>query len=79
MPAIAEGRIAGGIEGSAAKEGVAQAPGVGVRGVGDPGSNAPLHIRLASRPGANTIAQAAPAVAETAQIVFRQAPSLRRE
>ena len=56
LRASAEEGIAGGIERSAAKEGVAQTPGIGVLGMRDPRSDMPGDLVLADAPGANAVA-----------------------
>ena len=58
---------------------MAQTPGIGVLGMGDPGSDMPAYLVLGNAAGANAIAQPAPAVAEAAQILLRQTPPARRQ
>ena len=74
MRASAEDGIAGGIECPAAKEGMAQTPGIGVLGLGNPRSDMPGDLVLGNAAGANAVAQAAPAVAEAAYVLLRQSP-----
>ena len=66
LRASAKEGIAGGIERPAAKEGMAQAPGIGVLGMGDPRPDTLRRLFLADSASANAIAQPAPAVAEAA-------------
>ena len=79
MQPSAEERIAGGVEWAAAKEGVAQPPGIGVFGMRDPRSDPLRGLVLADAAGANAVAQAPPAVAEAAQVLFRQPPAAWRQ
>ncbi len=60
------------IEPSAAKDGLAQAPGIGMFGVSDPRLRAPLDIVPGDRSLSPAIAQAAQSVSEPPHIVLGQ-------
>ncbi|TLD47443.1 MAG: hypothetical protein FAZ92_00266 [Accumulibacter sp.] len=66
------------VEPAAAKEGVAQAPRIGVPGVGDPRRHALLDLCLVHRARPPAVAQTAQPVAEAAQVLFGQVPAATR-
>ena len=76
---ITEDWIAGGIKRPAAKESMAQAPGIGVLGVRDPRTDAGCHLGVGHGFGMNPVAQAAPAIAKPADVILGQTPAIRRK